>query len=79
MSTTISRNQLDELVSRTRTVLNAANEAAENGNIPDEDADFVEEQLAPVFQAAQREQERLNALSTPSPAPVEVRPSRTRY
>lgn len=73
----INRGQLVELVERTRAVLNAANEAADQGRISDTDADFVEQQLQPIFNAAQQELQR--SEPAPEPPPEPARAPRRRY
>ncbi len=48
----ITLNQLEQLVSRTRSVLNAAGDAYDNTELDKDSYDYVVDQLAPVFEAA---------------------------
>lgn len=78
MATTITEGQLQELKDRTAAVLNAANEAADDGRISDSDADFVEDQLSPIFEQASTALDALQ-LTTPEPPPEPARAPRRRY
>lgn len=74
----ITNFQLRELVNRTRTVLNNVNEAADDGEVTAELADLVEDQLAPVFRAANTELVRIEIVESPVFEPEPVAP-RARY